>query len=211
MIKQVWAAPAILAASAFATHAVASEGITPECSPSTGWYKNMENFRAQPLEKQLNKLKFKDGSLTTRKLPRNVKSGLNIVQIGNFLEYRQTDGGFEYRFVVDELMRDRASVNYHYAYTVELFVDGEFVELEQAGREPAYPICSATDGSCTTEMVSFWSLSPDLFDRIEAMPDNQAIKVRVKENGREYFPCKTFISTGHFKVLRAAIDRLKVS
>ena len=159
-----------------------------------------------PLSKQLKKVSTRNGVVQTHGI--GAKRVMCIIdgRLRSFLEYRMIEGSPYYRLVLDENVIGSSSVNDHYAYKVGVKVDGEYVELKKANQEPAYPICGANN-QCTTQMTSYYIVSPEIFARIEGMSDETILPLRIEREGMEYRPCRDFIAAAEFKLLRSAIEQ----
>ena len=176
------------------------------CSASSGWSQRIAKFRAMPLNKQLKKVNSKNGVVQTHGIGAKRTLGIIDGRLRSFLEYRMIEGNPYYRLVLDENVVGSSSVNDHYRYKVGLMIDGEYVELKKANQEPAYPMCGANN-QCTTQMTSYYIVSPDIFARIEGMSDETILPLRIEREGMEYRPCRDFIAAAEFKLLRSAIDQ----
>ena len=176
------------------------------CAPSSGWTQRVEKFRSRSLEMQLRNVSTRDGIIMTHGIGAKRVFGIIDGRLRSFLDYKLTDTGPRYRLVLDENMLGSAYTNYHYAYSLELLVEGKFVALSKAGQDDAYPICGANN-SCTTQMTSYYIIEPEVFAQIEQLPDNRLLPLRIMREGTEYRPCRDYIAAAEFKMLRSAIER----
>ena len=200
----IFAASAALAAPISAGYG--QDGASQSCSASSGWSQRVSKFRAMPLSKQLKKVSTKNGVVQTHGIGAKRVMGIIDGRLRSFLEYSPMPTGPLYRLVLDENVIGSSSVNDHYAYKVGLMIDGQYVELNKANQEPAYPICGANN-QCTTQMTSYYVVSPDIFAKIEGMSDETILPLRIERAGMEYRPCRDFIAAGEFKLLRSAIEQ----
>lgn len=178
------------------------------CSASDGWSERVKKFRAMPLKKQLKKVKFDEGVWKTHGIGAKRVFGIIDGRLRSFLDYTITDQGPRYRLVLDENVLGSTYVNDHYAYEIELIIDGKFVGLTKAGQDKAYPICGA-DNSCTTQMTSYYIIDPAVFAEVEGLSDEAILPLRIKRGNAEYRPCRDFIAAAEFKLLRSAVDGAK--
>jgi hypothetical protein len=179
---------------------------TATCSPSSGWSDRVKKFRAMPLSKQLEKVEFQDGVWRTHGIGAKRVMGIIDGRLRSFLDYTTTDNGPRYRLVLDESIIGSTRTNFHYAYQIELLVDGKLVTLSKAGENAAFPVCGANN-QCTTQMKSYYIIDPELFAKIEGLPDGALLPLRITRQNAEYRPCRDFIAAAEFKLLRAAIGQ----
>jgi hypothetical protein len=158
-----------------------------------------------PLNKQLKKVEFKFGKLWTPgigvKRIFGIVDGRLLPQLGHIL----SDKGPLYRLLLTESVPGSTSVNFHYAYEVELLIDGEYVRLTKNGEDVAFGVCGA--GGCLTEMRSYYLIDPQVFAKVEQLPNDAILPLRIHRQGIEYRPCRDFIAATEFKLLRSVIDQ----
>ena len=159
-----------------------------------------------PLAKQLKKVKNEESALQTHGIGAKRVMGIIDGRLRSFLEYNTTGSTPRYRFVLDENMIGSAWSNYHSSYDVDLVADGEVFALTKDGLAPAYPMCGADNG-CTTQMTSYYRIENSAFDRIERMPENALLEVRIRQKDVHYRPCRDFIAAAEFKLLKSAIEQ----
>lgn len=157
-----------------------------------------------PLSKQLYELEYKDGRRQTPGL--GVKRVFGIVD-GKMLpqlDYILTDKGPLYRLILNENVPGSSNVNFHYAYTLELLIDGDYVGLTKNGEDVAFPVCNHVAGGCLTQMRSYYIIDPQVFAKVEQLPKDTIFPIRIHRQGIEYRPCRDFISAAEFMLLRSA-------
>lgn len=159
-----------------------------------------------PLSKQLKKVEFKFDRLLTPGI--GVKRVFGIVDGGMLpqLDYVQSDNGPLYRLKLTENMPGSASVNFHYTYEVELLIDGNYVKLTKNGEDVAFASCTP-QGGCLTQMRSYYLIDPQVFARVEQLPNDAILPLRIYRQSVEYRPCKDFLAAAEFKLLRSAIEQ----
>lgn len=161
-----------------------------------------------PLNKQLNKFEYKNGRMLTPGI--GVKRVFGIID-GHMLpqlDYVRTDKGPQYRLTLSENVAGSSNVNFHYAYKLEMRVDGDYVELTKNGEDVAFPVCGAgAPGGCRTQMRSYYIIDPQLFAKVEQLPETAVLPLRIHRQGIEYRPCRDFIAAAEFRLLRSAIDQ----
>lgn len=160
-----------------------------------------------PVSKQLDKLESGSGGLLTPGI--GVKRIMGIVD-GKMLpqlEYVRSDKGPRYRLKLTENLPGSTSVNFHYAYQVELLIDGAYVRLAKAGEDVAFGVCNYATGGCHTQMRSYYLIDPKLFEKVAQLPKDTILPLRIQREGIDYRPCKDFIAATEFKLLRLAIEQ----
>ncbi len=159
-----------------------------------------------PLNKQLKKVEFKFDRLLTPGI--GVKRIFGIVD-GHMLpqlDYALSEKGPLYRLKLTENVPGSTSVNFHYAYEVELLINGDYVKLTKNGEDVAFGSCNA-NGGCLTQMRSYYLIDPQVFARVEQLPNDAILPLRIHRQSTEYRPCRDFIAATEFKLLRSAIGQ----
>jgi hypothetical protein len=160
-----------------------------------------------PVSKQLKKMDSRDGGMLTPGIGLKRVFGFVAEVMQPRLEYRLSDKGPQYRLKLTENVGGSTSVNFHYAYNVELLIEGEYVRLAKNGEDVAFGSCNNVAGTCDTEMRSYYLIDPQVFAKVEQLPKDAILPLRIQREGIDYRSCRDFISATEFKLLRLAIEQ----
>lgn len=206
-LKHVGLVAALAALSIPVSPGLGQDSGTKACSPSSGYKGRVAKFQAMPLIKQLNKIEYNYGRRQTPgigvKRIFGIIDGMMLPQ----LDYVLSDKGPLYRLKLTENVPGSTSVNFHYAYQVELLIDGEPIKLTKNGEDVAFGSCNGSAGGCLTQMRSYYLIDPQVFAKVVQLPKDAILPLRIHRGGSEYRPCRDFIAAAEFMLLRSAIGQ----